>query len=706
MPLSLVITDAGRAALINAANTGTAPSLIAQVGLTQTAFTATAATTSLPSQLKTLTTFGGDAVAHDTIHLTIRDESSEAYTLRGIGLYLDGGTLFASYGQADPIVEKTSASLMLLALDISLQSIDVAAVTFGSTDFLNPPATEEVAGVVRLATDAEAAAGVVQTRAVAPRGLKAALDGRFGAGAPSDFFKGLLNLATAALTRAALGLGTAAQRNEGSGYGLDADLLDGQHGDWHRDRNNHTGIQSMETIGGLQAALDDKLPVAHGGSGGASHALATPAAAGFMAAADKSKLDGIAPGATANASNAALRDRATHTGEQAIGTVTGLQGALDGKLSLTGGTVSGLLTINRATQRDQISAGPGYNGGVPTGAGDKRIAVYAWDGAPSLYVSRHNVNGFELAMLADGGIRLGYSGAGTDVAVINPGTRSVAWNVRPTFNGNLAFDAGNFHPALKANLSGADFTGPLRFATNNTNVLPATAGGFLSFAGLTTTDTYLSVAFGYDGSNRRFYINRWNNVTGAYIENLMFFGQDGTVNVVAADGLRVGGNPAWHSGNFDPASKQNALGYTPVRQGGGAGQLDTPVKIGWSGTRLKAQVDATDLGNIVFDADFNGLPKDLAAIGYAKLPGGLIVQWGYVSGSLPAEGTVAVSYPISFPGQCVGIHATLDNPGELVGLNAWTQTKALGLASATLYVQRADSGSPAAGSLRWWAIGF
>jgi hypothetical protein len=47
--------------------------------------------------------------------------------------------------------------------------------------------------------------------------------------------------------------------------------------------------------------------------------------------AEKTKLSGIATGATANATNAELRDRTTHTGEQEISTVTGLQTALDGK---------------------------------------------------------------------------------------------------------------------------------------------------------------------------------------------------------------------------------------------------------------------------------------------------------------------------------------------------------------------------------------
>src|SRR5690606_6752019 len=45
-----------------------------------------------------------------------------------------------------------------------------------------------------------------------------------------------------------------------------------------------------------------------------------------------SKLAGVQAAATANATNAQLRDRSTHTGTQAIGTVSGLQGALDGKV--------------------------------------------------------------------------------------------------------------------------------------------------------------------------------------------------------------------------------------------------------------------------------------------------------------------------------------------------------------------------------------
>ena len=64
-------------------------------------------------------------------------------------------------------------------------------------------------------------------------------------------------------------------------------------------------------------------------------------AAWWAGSAAKTKLDGIATGATANATDAQLRDRATHTGTQAIGTVSGLQAALDGKAAAAAGIPDG-----------------------------------------------------------------------------------------------------------------------------------------------------------------------------------------------------------------------------------------------------------------------------------------------------------------------------------------------------------------------------
>lgn len=106
----------------------------------------------------------------------------------------------------------------------------------------------------------------------------------------------------------------------------------------------------------LQEALDAKAGTGH------SHGNATTSAAGFMTAADKTKLDGIATGATANATNAQLRDRATHTGEQAISTVTGLQDALDAKAasSSVAGTAKSSVPLVFPLTIDAVADGMNY----------------------------------------------------------------------------------------------------------------------------------------------------------------------------------------------------------------------------------------------------------------------------------------------------------------------------------------------------------
>ncbi len=64
-----------------------------------------------------------------------------------------------------------------------------------------------------------------------------------------------------------------------------------------------------------------------------AHGVATGSASGFMSAADWSKLNGIALGATANASDAALRDRSTHTGSQAASTISDFAEAVDDRVA-------------------------------------------------------------------------------------------------------------------------------------------------------------------------------------------------------------------------------------------------------------------------------------------------------------------------------------------------------------------------------------
>lgn len=80
-------------------------------------------------------------------------------------------------------------------------------------------------------------------------------------------------------------------------------------------------------------------------------------AAWWAASTAKAKLDGIATGATANATDAQLRDRSTHTGTQAVGTITGL-----GTLATQSGTFSG--TSSGTNTGDQDLSGKANTGAI------------------------------------------------------------------------------------------------------------------------------------------------------------------------------------------------------------------------------------------------------------------------------------------------------------------------------------------------------
>ena len=269
MPVpQITITPAGFAAVVNDEHTGTKVVKITHIGLTATHFDVNTVGAAVPGEHKRLTTFGGKAVAADTLHLNIRDDGADTYTMRGFGLYLQDGTLFAVYSQAAAIMEKAAAATLLLATDIRFTKITATSIEVGDVDFINPPATTTQVGVVRFATDQEADAGSDQATALTPRGLFRYINARFGADAPSAFVKTLLGAATAAIFRTTLGIKSAGLRDEGHGNGLNADLLDGAHGDYYLDFRNSTNIPAswnpayhthpIAQVDGLNAALEAK----------------------------------------------------------------------------------------------------------------------------------------------------------------------------------------------------------------------------------------------------------------------------------------------------------------------------------------------------------------------------------------------------------------------------------------------------------------
>jgi len=91
--------------------------------------------------------------------------------------------------------------------------------------------------------------------------------------------------------------------------------------------NVPAGDISAATVQAAITELDaEKAPITHVGSNGVSeHAVATGAVAGFMSPSDFTKLAGVATGATANDTDANLKNRANHTGVQSATTIsTGL----------------------------------------------------------------------------------------------------------------------------------------------------------------------------------------------------------------------------------------------------------------------------------------------------------------------------------------------------------------------------------------------
>jgi hypothetical protein len=367
MALNMRITAAGRAALLNNQSTGTDATVIAEIGLTETAFDPAAAT-ALPGEFKRITTFGGEVVDAETIHVNIVDQSIDSYALRGIAAYLDDGTLFAIGGDEDHeivIIEKASAAQMMLSLDVRLAELTTATIEFSGGGFTNPPASETVLGVTRRSTNTQAIGGTNTDTAMAPANTKAVLDHRFGESAPSALMKTMLSRATAALLRNDLGLKAAALKDEGTGSTLDADTVDGLHAAAFllaTSRGANGGVAPLDAGGKVpeshlpSIAVVDVFPVASQAA-----QLALSAQRGDVAVRTDLNKSYMRNSGTAGTMadwtelrtpTDAVLSVAGRTGAitLVIADIGGLQGALDAKANLSGATFTGAV------------AAPSFNG--------------------------------------------------------------------------------------------------------------------------------------------------------------------------------------------------------------------------------------------------------------------------------------------------------------------------------------------------------
>ena len=132
-----------------------------------------------------------------------------------------------------------------------------------------------------------------------------------------------------------------------------------------------SGSASDLSAGTLPAARFDDT--AHGArAGGTLHASVVAAgAAGFMTGADKTKLDGVATGATANSADATLLARANHTGTQTAATISDFNSAARAQVEaelIAGTNVTITPAGSGATRTLTIAATGGGGGGSPGGS--------------------------------------------------------------------------------------------------------------------------------------------------------------------------------------------------------------------------------------------------------------------------------------------------------------------------------------------------
>ncbi|OHC96392.1 MAG: hypothetical protein A2792_00125 [Sphingomonadales bacterium RIFCSPHIGHO2_01_FULL_65_20] len=181
--LQIMITDAGIEAIADAQGGATDAVVIAEIGLTNTPFIMAPTIDALPGEFRRINTVAGQAVAENILHVTAYDSAAIAYDVTGFGLYAADGTLIAVYSEAeDPILSKAALATSLFAIDISIAADIAAVIEFGDPQFLNPPGTETVAGVLKISTEAQADAGLDHQTAMPPDLVKRLIEAAMPAG--------------------------------------------------------------------------------------------------------------------------------------------------------------------------------------------------------------------------------------------------------------------------------------------------------------------------------------------------------------------------------------------------------------------------------------------------------------------------------------------------------------------------------------------
>lgn len=216
---------------------------------------------------------------------------------------------------------------------------------------------------------------------------------------------------------------------------------------------NNTQLATTAFVNAEIAA--DAAPIGHVGATGTAHGNATTSVAGFMSGADKTKLDGVASGATAN-----------------TGTVTSVGLSLPAEFTVSNSpvTTGGTLTATKASQTaNQVYAAPNGSAGAPTFR-----ALVAAD-VPTL---NQNTTGTAANVTGTVAVANGGTGATTQQAALNAlagGTTSAQYLRGTGTNITLSAIQASDVPTLNQNTTGnaANVTGTVAIANGGTGATVA-----------------------------------------------------------------------------------------------------------------------------------------------------------------------------------------------------------------------------------------
>lgn len=134
---------------------------------------------------------------------------------------------------------------------------------------------------------------------------------------------------------------------DGANSGIDADLLDGQHGSYYLNYNNMSGQVGSNNIANGAVTLAKIQNI--GAFTVIGRNAPTAGAPDTITVSNLRSMLNVANGATQNQPDSYLLDRANHTGTQPISSITGLQAALDSKVGGNNVALTGVPTAPTAT---------------------------------------------------------------------------------------------------------------------------------------------------------------------------------------------------------------------------------------------------------------------------------------------------------------------------------------------------------------------